>query len=194
MAFNGVGEAVSSTVHDRLRPSARSESTQNIDTQPATTGRKAGNRKTSFKSRGLTRVPTVRQHRHHPCSRHKTNRSRNNQQAPSRDAYPQRAASTSGYRSRGYEDDEDEYYDYRDRDSRRRRDKSPRRDSRSKSGIRGTIDKNFDKSRDGLTSAGLGALAGGLVGHEVGKGPLATAAGVLLGGLGANAWEARENR
>lgn len=32
------------------------------------------------------------------------------------------------------------------------------------------------------------------MGNKFGKGPLSTVAGVVLGGLGANAWEARENR
>jgi len=39
-----------------------------------------------------------------------------------------------------------------------------------------------------------GALAGGLIGNEVGKGVLSTVAGALIGGLGANAWEARDHR
>jgi len=60
--------------------------------------------------------------------------------------------------------------------------------------MRGMIDRRFEKSERGLTASAIGALAGGLLGNEVGGGPLATVAGVLLGGLGANAWEAREVR
>lgn len=56
------------------------------------------------------------------------------------------------------------------------------------------IDRRFEKSERGLTSSAIGAIAGGLIANEVGKGPLTTVAGILLGGLGANAWEAREVR
>ena len=107
------------------------------------------------------------------------------------------------YSSRGRNDrqgayDEDNEYGSRDRRSRRsRRERTPspsRSRSRSRSGITGKIRGNLDGTERGLASGALGAVAGGFVGHQVGKGPLATVAGVLLGGLGANAWEAREAR
>lgn len=96
--------------------------------------------------------------------------------------------------------DDDWEYGNRERHSRRsRRDRTPSRSRsrsapRSKSGIRHKVKENFDGTERGLASGAVGAIAGGFVGHQVGKGPLATVAGVLLGGLGANAWEAREAR
>jgi hypothetical protein len=39
-----------------------------------------------------------------------------------------------------------------------------------------------------------GALAGGLIANEVGKGLIPTLVGAALGGLGANAWEARDHK
>lgn len=121
----------------------------------------------------------------------------------SRDPYgrPASAGRVDRYRPQSYGgsyndyDSYDEEYDDR-RSSRRDRksSKSKSRKSRSRSGFRGQLDKRFDKSEKGLTTGALGALAGGLVGHEVGKGALATVAGVVLGGLGANAFEARNER
>ena len=61
-------------------------------------------------------------------------------------------------------------------------------------GIKGKIDKNFSRDKEGLTSSALGALAGGLIGHEAGKGLPSAAVGALIGGLGANAWETRESK
>jgi len=100
-------------------------------------------------------------------------------------------------RDRERERDQDRDRDRRGRDKekkkhRKRQDSQSR--SRSKSGVRGMIDRRFEKSERGLTSSAIGAIAGGLIANEIGKGPLATVAGVLLGGLGANAWEAREVR
>ena len=70
--------------------------------------------------------------------------------------------------------------------------------SRSTSGMRPSIkskiDKTFDATERGLASGALGAVVGGFIGHQCGKSPLATVAGVLIGGFGANAWEAKEHR
>lgn len=52
--------------------------------------------------------------------------------------------------------------------------------------------ENFDTSKRGLGYSGVGALAGGLVGSEVGKGAIPAAVGAVLGGIGANAFGARE--
>ncbi|KAL9089673.1 MAG: hypothetical protein Q9159_002401 [Coniocarpon cinnabarinum] len=124
----------------------------------------------------------------------------------SRDAYGRSASAgrVDRYRPQSYGgsyNDNDGYYDdeYDERrNSRRDRQssKSKSRRSTSRGGLKGKLDKNFDyRSEKGLTAGALGALAGGLVGHEVGKGPMATVAGVVLGGLGANAFEARnENK
>lgn len=59
---------------------------------------------------------------------------------------------------------------------------------KSKSRIR----EAFDTSQRGLGYAGIGALAGGLVGSEVGKGIVPTALAAAVGALGANAFEARD--
>lgn len=123
-------------------------------------------------------------------------------QSSPRDPYnrPASAGRVDRYRPQSYQggsyaDSYDDYDDYDRRSSRRSRSsKSKSQRSRSRSGIRGQLDKRFDKTEQGLTSGALGALAGGLVGHEVGKGPLATVAGVVLGGLGANAFEAHHER
>lgn len=50
----------------------------------------------------------------------------------------------------------------------------------------------FDISERGVGYGTIGALAGGLLGNEVGKGVLPTALGAVLGGLGANVYEGRE--
>ena len=117
------------------------------------------------------------------------------------DRYRPQSYGGQGDRRDRYNDDyySDEYDDYDDRRSSRKdhkssKSKSRKSRSRSRSGVRGKLEKSFDKSERGLTTGALGALAGGLVGHEVGKGPLATVAGVVLGGLGANAFEARHER
>lgn len=54
--------------------------------------------------------------------------------------------------------------------------------------------QKFDTSERGLTTSAIGAIAGGLIGDKVGHGGLATVAGVLVGALGANAWERREGK
>lgn len=88
--------------------------------------------------------------------------------------------------------------DRRDRRDRKKNKSRSGSGSRSPSGLKGILKKNFEVSDTGLTSAALGALAGGLIGHEVGKkgsnGTIGTIAGALIGGLGANAWEARDHR
>lgn len=54
------------------------------------------------------------------------------------------------------------------------------------------IKENFDTSQRGLGYGAVGAIVGGLLGSEVDKGPIPMAIGAALGGLGANAFEARE--
>ena len=149
---------------------------------------------------GYTRAHLPRYHL--PSSPNRSYSSQN----PGRDPYnrPASAGRVDRYRPQSYGGNYDDGYDSYDeysnerrssrRDRKSSKSKSRRSRSRSRSGIRGQLDKRFDKSEQGLTAGALGALAGGLVGHEVGKGPLATVAGVFLGGLGANAIEARHER
>lgn len=59
---------------------------------------------------------------------------------------------------------------------------------RAKSSIR----DRFDTSERGLGYGSVGALAGGLLGNELGKGVLPTLAGAVIGGLGANAFENKD--
>lgn len=87
---------------------------------------------------------------------------------------------------------------------RSRRDYSPSySDDESRSDLRRTrsesrrkpkhgIGKAFDRSRRGLGYGATGAAAGGLVGSELGSGPAAAVVGAGLGGLGANAIQAKQ--
>jgi len=52
----------------------------------------------------------------------------------------------------------------------------------------------FDKSKKGLKYGAAGALYGGLLGSEFGKLPWGPLIGAAIGGLGANAFEAKERR
>lgn len=70
-------------------------------------------------------------------------------------------------------------------DMRRTRSESRRK---SKHGI----GKAFDKSRKGLGYGATGAAAGGIVGSGFGTGPVGAAVGAGLGGLGANAIQAKQ--
>lgn len=54
------------------------------------------------------------------------------------------------------------------------------------------VKDTFDKSERGLGYGAVGALAGGLIGSEYGKGAVPAAIGAVVGGLGANIFEARE--
>lgn len=102
-----------------------------------------------------------------------------------------------GFNDRRHEEDESaterEYsrspprrrHSTRDGRSRPHREKSQ---GRGKSGIRGAV----DTSERGLGYSAVGALAGGLVGSELGKGLVPTAIGSALGAIGANAFQARE--
>lgn len=115
--------------------------------------------------------------------------------AQARDPYARPAsvgATRSRYDSRASYDDDGYSSSDRERRSHRKSHSRKKSRSRSRSGVRGKLDKNFDKSNRGLTSGAIGAIAGGLVGNEVGKGIVPTLAGVVLGGLGANAYEARD--
>jgi len=80
----------------------------------------------------------------------------------------------------------------RKRESSRSRRKSPD-GKREKSRARSSVRDKFDLSERGLGYGSVGALAGGLIGSEVGKGGfLPAVAGAIVGGLGANAFEARD--
>lgn len=90
-----------------------------------------------------------------------------------------------------YDDDSYASPPRRSRSERRRpSDKPPHAKSRGKSLQR--LTKNFDTSQRGVGYGGVGALAGGLVGSEIGKGPIPAVIGAALGGIGANAFGARE--
>lgn len=79
----------------------------------------------------------------------------------------------------------------RDRKSRA---SSQGRDGSTRSRARSMLRERFDTSDRGMQYGALGALAGGLVGSEVGKGILPTVAGAVIGGLGANAYEGRDKK
>lgn len=97
------------------------------------------------------------------------------------DDYPtsESAHSRSSGRSHRHRDEKD--------DSR------SRRKSRNHSRARSSVRDRFDTSDKGLGYGTIGALAGGLMGSEMGRGGvLPTVAGAVIGGLGANAFEGRE--
>ncbi len=77
---------------------------------------------------------------------------------------------------------------------RRRRSRSSSRSSRSRSGIRDAIKEHFDPNAVGLFPGAVGAMAGGLLGNEVGHGKLAALAGAVIGGVGGTAWGKRRNK
>lgn len=91
---------------------------------------------------------------------------------------------------------EDSYSDdSRDDRDRRRRSRPPPRDeappsvaSRSKSAAKGAL----DTSQRGLGYSAIGALAGGLIGSEFGKGPIPRVVATAVGALAANVLQARE--
>lgn len=116
--------------------------------------------------------------------------------------YAQHPNSASPRRSsrRDYSPSYDSYdsraQDRRSRSERRDEDKS-KAQGKSKSRVREVLDKSrvkesFDTSERGLGYGAIGALAGGLFGSEFGKGPIPKVLGAAVGGLGANAYEARE--
>lgn len=77
---------------------------------------------------------------------------------------------------------------HKERASSRSRDKS-----RTRSRARSSVRDRFDPSDKGLGYGAIGALAGGLLANEAGKGRiLPTVAGAVAGGLGANAYESRD--
>lgn len=104
------------------------------------------------------------------------------------DRYNDRYQGRRDPRARSYDS-----YDSRDdyRRGRRDDDYADRRErGKSSSGLSGT----FDGSQRGLGYGAVGAIAGGLVGSGVGKGPVPATIGAVLGGLGANMFEARERQ
>lgn len=81
--------------------------------------------------------------------------------------------------------------------SERRSEDQPKDQGKSKPRVRELLDKSrvkesLDTTERGLGYGAVGALAGGLFGSEFGKGPIPIALGAAVGGLGANAYEARE--
>lgn len=63
--------------------------------------------------------------------------------------------------------------------------------ARSKSRIRSALDEHVNTSEKGLGAGAAGAVAGGLLGHQMGHGSLSTIAGAVIGGIGANMLENR---
>lgn len=102
----------------------------------------------------------------------------------------ERAPSRSRSRSKSRRDSRDSYDDRSRARSRRRNDSRVQLapPKRGKSGIR----EHIDTSERGLGYSAVGALAGGLVGSEFGKGAVPSAIGAVLGAMGANAFQARE--
>ncbi|KAL1304727.1 hypothetical protein AAFC00_003673 [Neodothiora populina] len=75
-------------------------------------------------------------------------------------------------------------------DSSRKRHKS-----RNRSRARSSVRDRFDTSDKGLGYGTMGAVAGGLLGNEAGRGGvIPTVAGAVIGGLGANAYENRDKQ
>lgn len=80
----------------------------------------------------------------------------------------------------------------RSRSERRRASDKPPSRAKSRGKSLSRLTQNFDTSQRGFGYSGVGALAGGLVGSEIGKGAIPAAIGAALGGIGANAFGARE--
>lgn len=107
-------------------------------------------------------------------------------QYDNRDGRSSRRPQRPPMRSRSYDsyDSRDDHRSYREHPAEaygRHRGKSPRR-----------LSDTFDKSQRGLGYGAVGAIAGGLVGSGVGRGKVPATIGAVLGGLGANMFEARE--
>jgi hypothetical protein len=116
-------------------------------------------------------------------------------EAPQPDSASPRRSSRRDY-SPSYDSYDSRAQDRRSRSERRNEDKSNTQ-GKSKSGVRELLDKtrvkeSLDTTERGLGYGTVGALAGGLFGSEFGKGPIPIALGAAVGGLGANAYEARE--
>ena len=212
--FHGLFDQVFDTVYDNIVPRKKKSSSPHRPHKSSTSLSYRHKPRSSSHRRTASHNHRPKSSMHHPLAYQpetlhmqtqiakETQAYQDSLQGSGRDQYRSASAGrVDRYRPQSYQggnyansyDDYDDEYDRRDsRRSRSSKTKSTR--SRSRSGIRGQLDKRFDKTERGLTSGALGALAGGLVGHEVGKGPLATVAGVVLGGLGANAFEARQER
>ncbi|KAK6440951.1 hypothetical protein LTR95_002821 [Oleoguttula sp. CCFEE 5521] len=80
----------------------------------------------------------------------------------------------------------------RTRSERRRPSDHPSSRTKSRGKSLSRMKENFDTSQKGLGYGGVGALAGAAIGKDMGKGPLPAAIGAVLGGVGANAFGARE--
>lgn len=106
---------------------------------------------------------------------------------PYSESPPPRRRRSRRDRSQSYDRDDSRTNDRRARSERRKDDKS-KDQGRSKSRLRAA----FDTSERGLGYGAVGAVTGGLLGSEFGKGAMPKAIGATLGALGANAFEARE--
>jgi len=73
-----------------------------------------------------------------------------------------------------------------------RRNDGPKRVQSQRERGKSRLREAFDTSQRGLGYGAVGALAGGLMGSEIGKGPIPAAIGAAVGAVGANAFEARE--
>lgn len=109
------------------------------------------------------------------------------------DAETERAYSRSPSRKNSRRDEyspdsRDDRSDLRRARSERRHDDRLAPPGRGKSGIR----EAFDTSQRGLGYSAVGALTGGLIGSEIGKGRVPAVLGAAVGALGANAFQARE--
>ena len=81
----------------------------------------------------------------------------------------------------------------RRRDPQRRSLSTSNDQRRSKPRLAG-LSERLGTDEKGLGAGALGALAGGLAGHKAGHGGFSTLAGVLIGGIGANALKQRHER
>lgn len=96
-----------------------------------------------------------------------------------------------GYDSRDQSPSEVSYYD----DHGRRRSRSDSRHGSSMSPPpqnKSQMKDKFDTSKDGMKHSALGAIAGGLLGNEIGGGIAPTAIGLVVGALAGSAYEKRE--
>jgi uncharacterized membrane protein YebE (DUF533 family) len=86
----------------------------------------------------------------------------------------------------------DDSYDARAQDGRSRSERRSEDKSKSRGKSKSRVREVFDTTQRGLGYGAVGAVTGGLIGSEFGKGAIPTAIGAAVGALGANAFEARE--
>nr|POE79486.1 hypothetical protein CFP56_07551 [Quercus suber] len=108
--------------------------------------------------------------------------------------YISRLSSTGPRSSKDDRSPSDDSFDAGDRRPRRS-DRGDSRSQRTKSQSgrgKSRVREMFDPSQRGLGYSAVGALAGGLVGSEIGSGIVPIGLGVAAGAIGANAFQARE--